>query len=306
MTRLFPSVLLVCAILSHSLHPVEGAVSPSGPLNQGQIEGTVVHVDKLGVYIPNYIFYWDTSIGKQNMEALTKAAEKLRNSRAIITYSSNGDLSTDKRPVLVDIIAADELTKRVTLGDSSGYRPGQYGQDETIADVQEPQDEDGEEQDDADAEEDYVVYSAIPRRMNDDYPPWAQESVVKPIGRDEVLRLVNRCLKANNSKDMDNALACYGNRVEYYDSGLVDRDFIRKDKIIYFSNWERIDFALDSDVTLIVTDQQDIRIAKFETAFAVANKNKAIRGRVENIWKIKRINDELKIVGERQRILVRQ
>lgn len=281
-------------------------MSPAASLNQGQIEGTVVHVDKLGVYIPNYIFYWDATMGKQNMEAVAKAAEKLRNNRAIITYSSKGDLATDKRPVLVDIIPADELTKRVTLGDSFGDQPVQDARNGNGAEPQDSRDENGEEPDDADAEEDYVVYSTTPRREYNDNPPWAQEEAMKPVGRDEVLRLVTRCLKANNAKDMDNALACYGKKVEYYDSGLVDRDFIRKDKILYFSNWDRIDFALDSDVTLIVTDQLDIRIAKFEAAFAVSNKNRAIRGRVENVWKIKRINDELKIVGERQRILVRQ
>lgn len=305
MKRLFPFIFFFCAIQTLWLQAAQGAVSPAASLNQGQIEGTVVHVDKLGVYIPNYIFYWDSNMGKQNMEALTKAAEKLRNSRAIITYSSKADLSTDKRPLLVDIIPADELTKRVTLGDSFGQQSGEDGQDGNGAASQYFQDENGEEPDDTDGEEDYVVYSTTPGRVYNNDPPWAQEEVIKPVGRDEALRLVTRCLGANNRKDMDSALACYGKKVEYYDSGLVDRDFIRKDKILYFSNWDRIEFALDSDVTLIVTDQQDIRIAKFEAAFAVANKNRAIRGRVENVWKIKRINDELKIVGEKQRILVR-
>ncbi len=281
-------------------------MSPAPSLNRDQIEGTVIHVDKHGVYIPNYVFYWDAAMSKQNMEALTKAAEKLRNSRAIITYSSKGDLSVDKRPLLLDIMPSDEQTKRVALGDSFGRQTGGEVANGTAVDSQPLGDENGEDVEGAEEDEDYVLYSSIPRRPHTSEPAWSEAEVIKPVTRDEVLRFVGRCLKANNMKDMDTALACYGKKVEYYDSGLVDRDFIRKDKNLYFSNWDRIDFSLDSDVTLIVTDQQDIRIAKFEAAFSVANRSRSIKGRAENIWKVKRINDELKIVGERQRILVRQ
>ena len=281
-------------------------MSPAPSLNRDQIEGTVIHVDKHGVYIPNYIFYWDAAMSKQNMEALTKAAEKLRNGRAIITYSSKGDLAVDKRPLLLDIMPSDEQTKRVALGDSFGRQSREEPVDGERADSEPPGNENGEDTEDAEQDEDYVVYSSIPRRPYTAEPAWSEEEVVKPVTREEVLRLVTRCLKANNMKDMDTALACYGKKVEYYDSGLVDRDFISKDKNLYFSNWDRIDFSLDSDVTLIVTDQQDIRIAKFEAVFSVVNRSRSIKGRVENVWKVKRINDELKIVGERQRILVRQ
>lgn len=313
MRRVLAAIVFLWAMqFVHGLDPAGtgAAVGRAPSVNRSQVEGTVIHVDKHGVYIPNTIFYWDPGMSKQNLEALTKAAERLRNSRAIITYAATADLSLDRHPLLLDIIPSDEQTKRVALGDFPDRGNGEETQGTGGPSSSLPGDENGadaEGEEEVEEDEDYVTYSNLPPHPNTIDPDEGdREERGRPAGRDEVLRLIGRFLRANNSKDMDSVLSCYGRKVEYYDSGLVDREFIRRDKTLYFSSWDKIDFSLDSDVTFIVTDQQDIRIAKFEANFLVANRSRSINGRVENVWKIKRINQELKIVGERQRILVRQ
>jgi len=74
--------------------------------NEGQIEAVVIHVDEWAVYVPNLIFYFDTQMDKRKIETLKKVARQLRNKKALISYSSTGDLSKDKHAVLSDIVPA--------------------------------------------------------------------------------------------------------------------------------------------------------------------------------------------------------
>lgn len=304
MTPVFATVLTLFLILyDYSItYPEERAAGVSmPPVLQGQVEGTVIHVDKYAVYIPNYVFYWDDRMSKKDIDSLTKAAEKLRNKKAIITYSSTGDLAVDRRPLLVDIMPSDEHTKNLTLWSSSGMEPEFSSQEDqsNASQLDEELEDEGEE-------EDYVLYSSTPGPRHLDSSFFDEEEEVTPITREEVVRLINTCMTALSRKDLDTLLSCYGKRVEYFNSGLVDRNYLRDDKELYFSNWDKIETHLAGDVVLIVTDQQDIRIAKFESAFSLANRNRSITGRAENIWKVKKVNGRLRIVGERQKILVRQ
>ncbi|MGA2404881.1 MAG: hypothetical protein ABSG91_24790, partial [Syntrophobacteraceae bacterium] len=57
---------------------------PAG--NTGQIEAVVIQVDEWAVYVPNLNFYFDTQMDKRKIETLRKAAEQLRNKKALITY----------------------------------------------------------------------------------------------------------------------------------------------------------------------------------------------------------------------------
>ena len=74
--------------------------------NEGQIEAVVIHVDEWAVYVPNLIFYFDTQMDKRKIETLKKVARQLRNKKALISYSSTGDLNKDKHAVLSDIVPA--------------------------------------------------------------------------------------------------------------------------------------------------------------------------------------------------------
>jgi hypothetical protein len=96
--------------------------------NEGQIEAVVIHVDEWAVYVPNLIFYFDTQMDKRKIETLKKVARQLRNKKALISYSSTGDLNKDKHAVLSDIVPAGNkrnpekpvLEALKPLGDSQG------------------------------------------------------------------------------------------------------------------------------------------------------------------------------------------
>ena len=72
--------MVVCFAATTVGHGVEVFAADASPARtEKQIETTVVHVDKYGVYAPNLIFYWDPGMNKQKVATLTGMAEQLRN-----------------------------------------------------------------------------------------------------------------------------------------------------------------------------------------------------------------------------------
>jgi hypothetical protein len=46
-----------------------------------------------------------------------------------------------------------------------------------------------------------------------------------------------------------------------------------------------------------------VRIVKFISSFSVKNEKKSIAGKTENIWKIQRINGELRLIDVKEKVL---
>lgn len=330
------------------------AASVKQPSTQDQIETTILHVDKYGVYAPNLVFYWPPEMNKQKIAALTHSAEQLRNKRAVITYTSVGGIPNDKRPQLVDLAPAKEGTKptkedysreeqaSATTGRPDESRPfqtatksstgldsptphsssgqpelrplhEQYGlpdSDQSIPGVKQPASDRQKDRQTPGEQALLTGGSDAPQAGLGDMTAPVKDaqggkaaSASSSIGKEEVIALVRRILALTTRKDLNAMLSYYGERVDYYDRGVVDVEYIRKDLGYYFRNWDTISSRLDGDVVVIVTDQHDARIVKFVSTFSVRNARKSISGKTENIWKIQRINNQLKIVDEKQKTL---
>lgn len=323
------------------------AVSVKQPSTQDQIETTILHVDKYGVYAPNLVFYWSPEMSKQKIAALTHSADQLRNKRAVITYTSVGGIPNDKRPQLVDLAPAKEGAKPAkedygreeqapaATGRADESKPSptaaksgtgldspaphsssgqpelrplheQYG----LPDSEQPAADRQKDRQTADERTHQTEGIDAPHAAQGDETASVKDaqggkvaSASSSIGKEEVVSLVRRILALTTQKDLKAMLSYYAERVDYYDRGMVDVEYIRKDLGYYFRNWDTISSRLDGDVVVIVTDQHDTRIVKFVSTFFVRNARKSISGKTENIWKIQRINNQLKIVDEKQRTL---
>jgi len=262
-----------------------------------QIEVTIIHVDKYGVYAPNLIFYWDPGMTKQKVSTLTAIADHLRNKDAVITYSTISDITKDKRPILIDIAPLNR-----EMPQSTDYSPTKEPSVTALPDE--------EKTVPAQSKKELKTESNEPTPQK----PGKETEAVQPkpaspgspiITRTEVVNFVHDCIDAAQSKDIERSLGCYGEQVDYYSKGTVNKDFIRRDKGYYFRTWDKIRSSIDGDIVLIVIDQPDLRIAKFNSRFYVENARNTASGTAENIWKIQKISNELKIVDEKQKILER-
>jgi hypothetical protein len=97
----------------------------------------------------------------------------------------------------------------------------------------------------------------------------------------------------------------YADKVDYYDRGIVSRDKVLQDMRYYFRNWVEIDTRLDGDIVM-AGFEPEVRIVKFISSFSVKNEKKSITGKTENVWKLQRINGELRLIDVKQKILERE
>jgi hypothetical protein len=84
------------------------AAGPETAGGEHQVEAVVINVDKWAVYVPNQVFYFDSNMDKRKMESLKRAANQLRNRRALITFYSTEDAGKNQRAVLSAITRAEE------------------------------------------------------------------------------------------------------------------------------------------------------------------------------------------------------
>lgn len=282
---------------------------------QGTMDASVIRVDKYGVYVPNIVFYFDPETSKQRNDALAAAAQKLIGRKASITFSATADLTRDKHPLLVDIVPsknepaappprADRGGETSKYGDETDDRR-QFAPEPPVSGEPKGAVATGSRLAPDEAEESPSAPSGVPpgaaSRAEPLVPPVVDRAT--SIRREEIVEFIEGCMDAVAEKDISAVLSCYADKVDYYSKGTVSREFVRKDKEHYFRRWDTIESSIDGNVVLIVTDQQDVKIAKFITSFNVRNDEKSVSGKAENIWAIQRIDDDLKIVDEKQRIL---
>lgn len=276
---------------------------PSHTDSQEQTETTILHVDKYAVYGPNLIFYWDTGMTKQRISVLSATAERLRNKAARVTYRVTEDARKRPRFLLVDIAPAPRDSTPPPHDRPTDVPAMEKDQEPFTGELEQEPDSlsfaQGEGPGYPEAEAEGVPDSD---RIEDEESSQVGFLPVS-ISKKEVLHFIEGCMEANNRKNLPAALACYADKVDYYDKGRVDRDFIRKDKGYYFRQWDTVSSSIEGDVVVIVTDETGLRLAKFISSFEVTKGQKTVRGKAENIWKIMKIGDQLKIIDEKQRIL---
>jgi hypothetical protein len=96
-------------------------------------------------------------------------------------------------------------------------------------------------------------------------------------------------------------MAFYADRVNYFDHGLVGRDFIAKDVGRYYRRWPERDYELlDFEVGKVTESEVEV---KFRIAFKVKNPEHRAAGRTLNLFKIRWAGDDLHFVSlKEQRI----
>jgi hypothetical protein len=289
--------LCLAGLLCTLSHCMAEEAKPSG--SQNQMEATIINVDKYAVYVPNLVFYWDPQMTKQKIAALTSAAERLINKQATIHYSAVGDLTVDRRPLIVDIMPARGQLQRSPsekpLKEASQAAPG----------IETPPPRSPLAPEEPRTNRDVQPIQPARRPASEEDPRVAVTPALRSISNAEVTGFIETYLAATEMKDVQRVLSYYADQVDYYAKGSVSKDYIRKDKIYYFRNWDRISCLVDGDIHLIDTGRDDIKIAEFKSYFAVENSRRSITGRAENTLKVQRINNRLQIIDEKQKIIGR-
>lgn len=115
-----------------------------------------------------------------------------------------------------------------------------------------------------------------------------------------VLEYTNVANKGNLAK----IISFYGNQVDYYNRGYVNKSFIAKDKNGYYKRWPQIDIRLISPIQIRIVQLPDIFSVEYEVEYRVNNPTtmKSIDGRATNLLYLQLMGDRVLIVKEDQKV----
>jgi V8-like Glu-specific endopeptidase len=125
--------------------------------------------------------------------------------------------------------------------------------------------------------------------------------------RDEVFRVIKTVSEANSLEKYRKILFLYSDYVDYYEDGVVTRDFIYRDKVKYFKKWPIAYYRIGKIYEVDDIGNGKVKV-RYSIHFDVYNpyKNKGIRGEALNTLILQRKAGRLEIVSEKSSVLSRQ
>lgn len=136
-------------------------------------------------------------------------------------------------------------------------------------------------------------------------PPLAPATANPPTGRTitqaEASEFVKRWVNAIQSPNVRDELSFYGDRVDYYDHGVVDRQYVQNELAAYDQHWPRRSYKLAGPVRLRKNGEQTV--AKFRIAYQVANSaaDRQASGRIDQTLGVARRGDgNLELISLRE------
>ncbi|MHA3771575.1 peptidoglycan-binding protein [Verrucomicrobiota bacterium sgz303538] len=129
-----------------------------------------------------------------------------------------------------------------------------------------------------------------------------EEEEPQGITKAEARRLVNEYLAAAEQPTPEGEVSFFADKVDYFDSGKVSRSFIEKDQRNYYRRWPSRNFELLGDPEL-VRSSRDAATVRFRLRYAVRGSGDSAKGQIEEVVRLQRTDDGLKIVAIRERKL---
>ena len=132
-------------------------------------------------------------------------------------------------------------------------------------------------------------------------PPAHAAPNARTITRAEAADFVNRWLTAVASPNVHDELTLYADRVDYYDHGVVDRQYVQNEIAAYDQHWPRRSYKLTGPVRLQKHGEQTT--VRFRMAYEVGNTptNRRATGRIDQTFGLaRRADGTLELVSLRE------
>jgi hypothetical protein len=122
------------------------------------------------------------------------------------------------------------------------------------------------------------------------------------VSDDAAIGFVQSYLQAAQGASPAGEVAHYAESVDYFDSGKVSRDFVRKEQARYYRRWPERQFKLLAQPQ-IERKSNDSATVRFRVAYALRGDGEKASGRTENVVRVRREGSALRIVAIRERKL---
>jgi peptidoglycan hydrolase-like protein with peptidoglycan-binding domain len=117
------------------------------------------------------------------------------------------------------------------------------------------------------------------------------------VAKAEIKNFLRRYFDACQSQNPDDELAFFGERVEYFDHGVVDKHYIRNELAVYDQRWPQRKYTLGDALRIVRTGNNTV--ATIRVAFDVANNehNRRASGRTDDTFNLAKRGDSLEIIA---------
>jgi peptidoglycan hydrolase-like protein with peptidoglycan-binding domain len=117
------------------------------------------------------------------------------------------------------------------------------------------------------------------------------------VAKAEIRDFLRRYFDACQSRSPDDELAFYGEKIEYFDHGVVDKPYIRNELAVYDQRWPSRKYTLGDSLRVVRTGNNTV--ATIRVAFDVANteQNRKAAGRTDDTFNLAKRGDSLEIVS---------
>lgn len=119
------------------------------------------------------------------------------------------------------------------------------------------------------------------------------------FNQNDVRNVVNEYIQRNMGNSIDYVTHLYAEEVSFYNSGIVNKNFIIEDKRKYFAKWPVRNIILTNIIIIPQNNEWTVRI-KYH--FTVENKKRKISGDASGELIYKDINNSLLIISEKGEI----
>jgi len=135
--------------------------------------------------------------------------------------------------------------------------------------------------------------------------PTAQvrEQILEVSSIDQVRDFIAGFVVAGISPDVEAELQFYADKADYYDSGLVSKDFIRKDILRYDQKWPMRRYWLEGDVRILNGLEANPIEVQYQIRYFVKNQQKESSGTAVKTLKLQKTRHGLEITSVREKTL---
>lgn len=120
------------------------------------------------------------------------------------------------------------------------------------------------------------------------------------VAKAEIRTFLRRYFDACQSVNPNDELGFYGERVEYYDHGAVDKPYIQNELAVYNQRWPSRKYTMGDSLRIVRAGNNTI--VKVRVAFEVANleHSRKATGRTDDTFNLAKRGDSLEIVSVKE------
>ena len=139
--------------------------------------------------------------------------------------------------------------------------------------------------------------ASVPNISRPPPPTPTKEQNAGDVAKTEIHSFLRRYFDACQSQNPDDELRFYAERVEYYDHGTVDRNYIKNELAVYDQRWPSRKYTFGDSLRVVRNGNNTI--AKIRVNFEVANieHNRKASGRTDDTFNLAKRGDSLEIVS---------